>query len=101
MGLCLKILKCVYWGLTSLCAQKGNIETKRKPEVRLCPTLFEMLLDSVQYHRHHITLQAFTQFGALHMDNHDEKYLVRPGFKPGTSRLRATAEQAIGAGKNI
>ena len=45
-----------------------------------------------QYHRQHCTLQAFEQFGALYMHNHDEKYPARPGFEPGTSRLQAPVD---------
>ena len=47
---------------------------------------------SVQYHRQQYTLHSFAQFAALYMDNHDDKYLARPGFKPGTSRLGALVE---------
>ena len=39
--------------------------------------LFRMIskfLYSAQYHRQNCTLQAFEQFGALHMHNHDDKY---------------------------
>ena len=28
------------------------------------------------------TLQAFEQFGALYMHNHDDKYPARPGLEP-------------------
>ena len=35
------------------------------------------VLYSAQYHRHHCTLQAFEQFGALFMHNHDDKYPAR------------------------
>ena len=31
------------------------------------------------------TLHAFEQFGALYMQNHDDKYPARPGLEPGTS----------------
>ena len=44
---------------------------------------------------------AFEQFGALYMQNHDDKYPARPGFEPGSSRLQAPCsryEWAIGAG---
>ena len=43
---------------------------------------------SAQYHRQHCTLQAFEQFRALYIHNHDDKYPARTGFKPGTSRLQ-------------
>ena len=51
-----------------------------------------MVLYSAQYHRQHCTLQAFEQFGALYMHNHDDKYPARPGFEPGTSRLQAPVD---------
>ena len=50
--------------------------------------LFRMtsrVLYSAQYHRQHSILQAFEQFGALYMHNHDDKY-------PGTSRLQAPVD---------
>ena len=40
----------------------------------------------------HCILQAFKQFGTLYMHNHDDKYPVRPGFDPGTSRLQALVD---------
>ena len=46
--------------------------------------LFRMtsrVLYSAQYHRQHFTLQAFEQFGALYMHNHDDKYPARPGYE--------------------
>ena len=33
------------------------------------------------------TLHGFEQFGAMYMNNHNDTFPVRPGFKPGTSRL--------------
>ena len=42
--------------------------------------LFQMtsrVLYSAQYNRQHCTPQAFEQFGALYMHNHDDKYLAR------------------------
>ena len=33
-------------------------------------------------------IPSFEQFGALHMHSHDDKYLSRPGFEPGTPRLQ-------------
>ena len=45
-----------------------------------------------QYHRQHCTLNAFGQFRALYMHNHDDKYTSRPGFEPGTSRLHAAVD---------
>ena len=50
------------------------------------------VLYSAQYHRQHCTLQAFEQFGALYMHNHEDKYPVQPGFEPGTSRLQAPVD---------
>ena len=57
--------------------------------------LFQMtsrVLYSAQYHRQHCTLQAFEQFGALYMQNHNDKYPARQGFEPGTSRLQALVD---------
>ena len=50
------------------------------------------VLYSAQYHRQHCTLHAFEQFGALYMHNHDDKYLSRPGFEPGTPRLQGPVD---------
>ena len=50
------------------------------------------VLYGAQYHRQHCTLQAFEQYGALYMHNHDDKYPARPGFKPGTSMLQAPVD---------
>ena len=53
--------------------------------------LFRMtsrVLYSAQYNRQHCTLQAFEQFEALYMHNHDDKYLSRPGLERGTPRLQ-------------
>ena len=50
------------------------------------------VLYSAQYHRQHCTLYAFEQFGALYMHNHDDKYLSRPGFEPGTPRLQGPVD---------
>ena len=60
--------------------------------------LFRMtsrVLYSAQYHRHHCTLQAFEQFGALYictttMTNirpHRDSNLVPPGYKPQSIRM--------------
>ena len=57
--------------------------------------LFRMtsrILYSAQYHRQYCTLQAFEQFRALYMHNHDDKYPARAGFEPGTSRLQAPVD---------
>ena len=48
----------------------------------------------------HCTLQAFEQLGALYINNHDDKYPARPGFKPGTSRL-SRYQWAIGTGHEV
>ena len=48
---------------------------------------------STEYHRQHCTLQAFEQFEALYMHNHDEKWYLQV-----TSLSRY--EWAIGAGKS-
>ena len=49
------------------------------------------VLYCAQYHRQHRTLYAL-QFGSLYMHNQDDKYPVRPGFEPGTSRLQAPGD---------
>ena len=68
----------------------GNIVTEGSPKSGPCPTLISNDFKgySAQYHRQHCTLQAFEQFGALYAHNHDDKYLARPAFEPGTSRLQ-------------
>ena len=73
----------------------GNIATERSPKPGLCPTLISKDFKgfySAQYHRQHCTLKAFEQFVALYMHSHDDKYLARPGFEPGTSRLQAPVD---------
>ena len=50
------------------------------------------VLYSAQYHKQHCTRQAFEQFGALYMHNCNDKYLARPEFEPGTSRLQAAVD---------
>ena len=50
------------------------------------------VLYSAHYHRQHCTRYAFEQFGVQYMHNHDDKYPVRPGFEPGTSRLQAPVD---------
>ena len=50
------------------------------------------VLYSAQYHRQYCTLQAFEQFGALYMHNHDDKYPSRSGFEPGTPKLQAPVD---------
>ena len=67
----------------------------RQKEVR--SQEYEILLSSdfkvhysAQYHRQQCTLQAFEQFGALHMHNLCDKYPTRPGFEPSNSEFRAT-----------
>ena len=70
----------------------GNIVTEGCPKPVLCPTLILNdlgVIYSAQYHRQHCTLQAFEQFGAKYMHNHDDKYPAREGFESGTSRLQA------------
>ena len=53
---------------------------------------------SAQCHRHHCTLQAFEQFGALYMTNND-KHPSRPGFEPSNSEFRATAGSNVPSGR--
>ena len=72
------------------------IEISRQKEARnreyalLLSNDFKELIYSVQYHRHHCTLQAFEQFRALYLNNPDDKYPTRPGFEPSTSQFWAT-----------
>ena len=57
--------------------------------------LFRMTLSvfyCAQYYRQHCTLQAFEQFGALYMLNHNDKYPAWSGFEPGPSRLQAPVD---------
>ena len=78
---------------TSPSAQSWQYRDRRKPEAGIMPySYFERLLYSAQYHRQHGTLHAFEQFVALYMENHDDKYLARPGFEPGISRLLASVD---------
>ena len=75
----------------------GNIAGEGSPKPGLCPTLISNdFKDShvyrAQYHGQHHTLQAFEQFGALYMHNHDDKYPARLGFEPGISRLQAPVD---------
>ena len=46
----------------------------------------------IVYYEQHCTLQAFEQFGALYMHNHDDKYPARPRLEPGASRLEAPVD---------
>ena len=62
-------------------------ETRSRDYALLLFRMTLTVLYSAQYHRQHCTLQAFQQFGALYMHNHDDKYPSRPGFEPRTSRL--------------
>ena len=73
----------------------GNIATEGSPKPGLCPTPISIdfkFLSSSQYHGQHCTLHTFEQFGVLYMQNNDDKYLARPGFEPGTSRLQAPVD---------
>ena len=81
----------------------GNIATEKSPKPGLCPTLISndfkgYLFYSAQYHRKHCTLQAFQQFGALYMHNHDDKYPAKLGFESGTSRLQAPVDTSEPSG---
>ena len=55
---------------------------------------------SAQYHRQNGTFQAFEQFGALCMHNHDDKYLAPPGNRAWYLQVTTLSrnEWAIGAG---
>ena len=50
------------------------------------------VLYSAQHHRQHCAFQAFEQYVALYMHNHDDKYSARPRFEPGTSMLQAPVD---------
>ena len=59
---------------------RDNIVTEGSPRPGICPTLTSNDFKgfySAQYNRHNCTLQAFEQFGALYMNNHDDKYPAR------------------------
>ena len=43
------------------------------------------VLYSAQCHRHHYTLHAFEQFGALYRHNLDDQHPTRPGFEHSSS----------------
>ena len=64
----------------------------RSPKPGLLFHLTSRVLNSAQYHRQHCTLQAFEQFEALYIHNHDEKYAARPGCEPGSSRSQAPVD---------
>ena len=49
------------------------------------------VLCNAQYHKQHYTLHAFEQFGALHINNIDNKHPIWSGFESSTSAFRATA----------
>ena len=66
-------------------------EARSRDYALLLFRMTSMVLYSAQYHRH-CTLQAFEQFGALYMHNHDDKYPARPGFEPATSRLQTPVD---------
>ena len=61
--------------------------------------LFRMT-SRVIYSARYCTLQAFEQFRALYMHNHDDKYPARPGFEPGTSRLQAQSMRMSHRGRS-
>ena len=67
-------------------------EARSRDYVLLLFQMTSRVLYSAQYYRHHFTLHAFEQFGALYMHNQDDKYPARPGFEPGTSRLQAPVD---------
>ena len=73
----------------------GNIATEEARTRDYALLFFRMtprVLYGAQYHRQHCTPQAFEQFGALYMHNHDDKYPARHWFEPGTSRLQAPVD---------
>ena len=67
-------------------------EARSRDNALLLFRMTSRVLYSAQYHRQHCTLQAFEQFGALYMHNHNDKYPAQPGFEPGTSRLPAPVD---------
>ena len=66
-------------------------EARGRDHAQLLFRMTSRVLYSSQYHRQHCTLNAFGQFGALYMHNHDE-YPSRPGFEPRTPRLQAPVD---------
>ena len=59
------------------------------------------VLYSAQCHRHHCTLQAFEQFGALYMHSPSDKHPTQPGFEPCTSEFRTTTGRIEPSGPGI
>ena len=47
-------------------------------------------------HRQHCTPQVFEHFGALFMNNHNDKHPSLPEFKLSTSESRGTTELGLG-----
>ena len=76
--------------ITSLSAQSWQYRDRRKQEVVTILYSYRMtsrVLHSAHYHRHHCTHQAFEEFGALYMQNLDDKHPTRPGFEPSSLPL--------------
>ena len=75
--------------------EDGQCRDRRKLEVGTKSYSYRMtsrVLYSARYHRQLRTIQAFEQFGTLHMHYNDVKYPARPEFEPGTSRLQAPVD---------
>ena len=68
--------------------RSAQYSDRRKHEVATVPYSYRMtprVLYSAQYHRHHCTLHAFEQFGALFMHSPNDKHPTQPEFEPSTS----------------
>ena len=73
-------------------AISGQKEARSRDYALLLFRMTSRVLYSAQYHRQYCTLHAFEQFEALDMHNHDDKYLPRPRFEPGTPMLQAPVD---------
>ena len=73
----------------------GDYRDRRKSEAGIMSYFYlawlqvRVLYSTLQYRRQRYALHSFEQLGALYMNNHDDKYPARPGFKPSTSGLQA------------
>ena len=87
---------------TSPSAQSRQYRNRREHEVGTVPYSYRMtsrILYSAQYHRQHCTLQAFEQFGALYMNNPNDKHPTQT--EPRISEFRATTGQNEPSGPAI
>ena len=81
----------LYVAFCTIMAISRQKEARSRDYALLLFRMTSRVLYSAQYHRQHYTLQAFEQFGALFMHNHDDKYPTRPGFEPGTCTSKSQA----------